>query len=377
MTGLADASPTPAPLAAEAVSALRAYLDSHWQTPEAYIVGVFQTRDVVLLAEDHAIRHNLQLVHRLIPLLHQAGVTNLGMEFGASEDQAALDQLVTADSYDADQARRLMFNYNVGWAFKEYLDVYRAAWAFNQTLPAPAPPFRILNLSYQYNWSGAPTVRTPANARQIYPLGPVDAYRAERVRGEVLDRGEKILILTGTPHAFTHYQLPFFDFNAPGFVRWENRNLGQLLYQQFPERVFCILLHQPFASRWQGGAARVYPARGAIDQVMAVHADRRVGFDLRDSPFGALPDRSFYASGHDDFRLRQLADGYVYERQFSEYEGCTVDEAFLTEANWPEAQRQFPDPDWHPRPATLAEYWAQIRQYVNIASRYRSLQIGD
>lgn len=373
MTRLADHSQTPAPLAVEAVNALRAYLDTHWQTPEAYIVSAFQTRDVVLLAEDHGIRHNLQLVHRLIPLLHQVGVTNLGMEFGASEDQAALDQLVTAQTYDEDQARRLMFNYNVGWAFQEYLDIYRTAWAFNRTLPAAAPRFRILNLSYKFNWAAAPTVRTPANARQIYRHGPVDAYRAERTCREVLDRGEKILILTGTPHAFTHYPLPIFDFNAPGFVRWEKRNLGQLLYQQFPERVFCILLHQPFASRWQGGAAQVYPARGAIDQVMAEYADKRVGFDLRDSPFGALPDDSFYASGHDDFRLRQLADGYVYERPLPHYEGCTLDEAFLTEANWPEAQRQFPDPDWHPRPETLADYWAQIRSYVDIANRYRSL----
>jgi hypothetical protein len=63
----------------------------------------------------------------------------------------------------------------------------------------------------------------------------------------------------------------------------------------------------------------------------------------------------------------------VYERPFAEYEGCTVDEAFLTEANWPEAQRRFPDPDWHPRPNSLAEYWAQIRAFVNIRQRYRDL----
>ena len=48
----------------------------------------------MLLAEDHGIRHNLKLVHALIPWLYQAGVYTLGMEFGASEDQADLDQLV-------------------------------------------------------------------------------------------------------------------------------------------------------------------------------------------------------------------------------------------------------------------------------------------
>lgn len=364
----------PAPLSSEAVAHLKAYLTAHWQTPEQYIVGIFKTRDVVLLAEDHCIRHNLDLVHALIPWLYRAGVYNLGMEFGASEDQAALDQLVTGEHYDDNIARRLMFNYNVGWAFKEYLDVYRTAWAFNRTLANSARKFRILNLSYKYDWVKAPTVRTPENARQIYLQGPVDAYRAELIRREILDKSEKILILTGTPHSFTFYRIPIYDFNANGFVRFEDRNLGQRLYQQAPDQIYCILLHQAFDSKWQGGVERVFPAQGAIDQVMAGYTDKRVGFNLRGTPFGDLIEDSYYASGYVDFRLGQLADGYVYERPLTEFEGCTLDEAFLTEANWSEAQRQFPDPDWHRRPETVAEYWSQIRRYADIPRRYQALR---
>jgi hypothetical protein len=364
----------PFPLSAEAVALLRAYLTTHWQAPEQYIVSLFKTRDVVLLAEDHAIRHNLHLAHALVPLLYQAGVHNLGMEFGASEDQAALDHLVTAERYDENIARRLMFNYNVGWAFQEYLDVYRAAWTFNRTLPSGARRFRILNLSYQYQWAEAPVVRTPENARTIYPRGPIDAYRAERTWREVLDRGEKILILTGTPHAFTRYRIPLYDFNAESFVRFEDRNLGQRLYQQAPDRVACVMLHQAFPSQWQGSAELVFPAQGAIDQVLDVFVDKRVGFDLSGTPFGELLEASYYATGYDDFRLSHLADGYVYERPFAEYEGCTLDEAFVNETNWPEVQRQYPDPDWHPRPETMAEYWAQVRAYANIPYRYRTVR---
>ena len=361
-------------LIADEVTRLRAYLLDHWQAPEQYIVGLFRTRDVVLLAEDHAIRHNLMLAQSLIPVLYAADVANFGMEFGAVEDQAALDALVTGERYDEEIARRLMFNYNTGWAFREYMDIYRAAWMFNRTLPPNARTFRVLNLSYRYDWTDAPVVRTPENARHIYHRGPVDVFRAEVVRREVLDRGEKILILTGTPHAFTSYRIPFYDFNAPDFVRWEDRNLGQLLYKLAPDRVACVLLHQAFSSRLHGGARRVYPARGAIDQVMAGLSDRRVGLDLAGSPFGGLPDDSYYATGYEDFRLGRLADGYVYDRPFAEFESCTLDEAFLTDNNWPEAQRQFPDPDWHPRPATLEEYWAQIRAYADVPSRYAALR---
>jgi hypothetical protein len=361
-------------LSRQVAASLRDYLTAHWRSPEAYLVDLFQARDVVLLGEEHTIRHNLDLAHRLIPLLYAAGIYNFGMEFGAYEDQAALDALVTADHYDADLARRLMFNYNVGWAFQEYMDVYRVAWTLNRSLPPDARPFRVLNLSYKFNWADAPVVRTPENAARIYHQGPVDAFRAEIVRREILDKGEKILILTGTPHAFTRYRIPAYDYNAPNFVRFEDRNLGQLLYRMAPERVSCVLTHQPFYSKWQGGAQRVLPAHGIIDAVMTNFADKRAGFDLTDSPFGDLPDDSYYASGYADFRLRDLADGYIYDRPFAQFEGCTLDPSFLTEENWPEAQRQFPDPDWHRRPQSLDEYWAQIRAYNDMAGRYGDLR---
>jgi hypothetical protein len=69
-----------------------------------------------------------------------------------------------------------------------------------------------------------------------------------------------------------------------------------------------------------------------------------------------------------------MADGYIYERPFNEFEGCTVDEGFITDANWAEAQRQSPDPDWHRPPATRAEYWAGVRGYVDMVSRFRAVR---
>src|SRR5699024_1485833 len=102
---------------------------------------------------------------RLIPKLYKAGVYNLGMEFGASENQETLDSLLTAPSYDKEIAREVMYSYNVGWAYQEYQDIYQAAWKFNENLPEGKKPFRILNLSYQYDWSNFnhDDVRTPNN----------------------------------------------------------------------------------------------------------------------------------------------------------------------------------------------------------------------
>ena len=361
------------PLSAEEVALLVRYLETHKRTPEAYITGQFAHHDVVLLAVDNGVKHNLELVHRLIPLLHDAGVCALGMEFGASEDQAALDALVTAPEYDEDLARRLMVNYNVGWAYVEYMDVYRKAWEFNRSLAIGEQPFRVLNLSYRFDWRDFNGIKTPKNIAKVFHKGPVDRFRAGVVKREILDRREKILILTGTIHAFTRYAMPVFDTNAEGFVRLDDRNLGNLLYRESPERVCTILLHQPFFSATGGFAELVPPANGAVEQVMTALGDKRIGFDLAGSPLGQLADFSFYATGHAHLHLDELADGYVYERPFAKFEGCTVDERFFTESNWPEAQRQFPDPDMHPRPASPVEYLERIRTFVDFRKRYQGV----
>ena len=57
-----------------ALSDCTRYLRDQWRTPEQYVLDTFARRDIVLLAEDHAIRHNLLLVQRLIPLLPAVGV---------------------------------------------------------------------------------------------------------------------------------------------------------------------------------------------------------------------------------------------------------------------------------------------------------------
>lgn len=369
--------PHPEPLPPAEVETLRHYLQSRWQTPEAYVIAAFESHDVVLLAEDHALRHKVLLAQTLIPALHAAGVYVLGMEFGASEDQAALDALVgvcgSPSTYDEATARALMFNYNTRWAYHEYMDIYRAAWAFNRSRPAGTRPFRILNLSYRFDWHEAGLVQTPESARNVFGQGGIELYRAALIRREVLEKGDKIVVLTGTIHAFTRYAIARFAPTEPDFLRFERGYMGQILYEQAPDRVFTVLLHQPFASRRDGEARLVYPAGGAIDQIMAGFADQRAGFDLVGTPLGDVPDDSYYATGYSDFRLSSLADGYIYEMPFHQFAGCTIDEQFMTADNWQEARANFPDPHWHPRPATPDDYWRQVRDYVDIARRYDRL----
>ena len=287
------------------VSDAAAWLARHGQAPSDYVLRQFAHADVVLLGEDHRVRENVEFVRSIIPRLYRAGVRVIGMEFGAAEDQAGLDALVTGTNYDPDDARRIMFGYDTSWPYREYTDIYRSVWEFNRTLPDGAPRLRILNLSYRYDWSAAGPVMTPARAARIYHRGPVDRFRAARIASEVFDCREKMLALVGTIHAVTSFRWPVYDYSASGFVRTESAHLGNILSSNYPGRVRTILLHQPFPDRLDGGARLVQPAGGLIEAITRGPA----GFDLRESPMGVLPDRSFLAGAEKSIPLSAIADG--------------------------------------------------------------------
>jgi len=358
------------------IKKLTHYLENHWETPEQYILNKFKKYDIIFLSENHAIKHNLILCQNIIPQLYKAGVYNFGMEFGASEDQKRLDSLVTAPEYNEDIARRIMFNYNVGWAFKEYMDIYKAAWKLNNSLPPQATKFRIINLSYKYKWTACDAknfgIKTPETVRRIFYKGGTEEHRAQQVKKEIIDKKEKILILTGGLHAFTKYHQPEYDYYAKDFYRLNNRSLGNLVYKMVPDKVFTILLHFPFESKTK--ANLLLPAKGKIDEALSYFENKRVAFDLKNTPFGELKDTSYFSIGYPNFCLGEMADGYIYEKPFDEYEGCTLDERFFTIQNWDDISKQYPDQDRFMKPQNLDEYISNIKKYLDMKERYKKLK---
>ena len=68
------------------VDTLQSYLAEHYQTPEDYVISKFADHDIVFLGERHRLKHDVALVQDLIPLLHDAGVYHLGIEFARWAD---------------------------------------------------------------------------------------------------------------------------------------------------------------------------------------------------------------------------------------------------------------------------------------------------
>jgi hypothetical protein len=346
------------------------YLSNNKMSPQEYIASKFKSKDIILLSEEHRVKENLELVKSLIPVLYKNGVYTIGMEFGASENQKSLDSLILAPEYNEDLARKLMFNYNSGWVFKEYTDLYKAAWLFNKTVSKSAKKFRILNLSYRYNWSSFSGYRTPEKMKKVFYKGNTEAYRFGIVEKEVIAKAEKILILTGDIHAFTRYRFPVYDFLGSDFVRLENGYFGNLLYDKYPQRVYSILLHKPFMNLPDAKPELVSPANGAIETIMQKLNNEPIGFDLVNTPVGKLREDSYYSLGYKKFTLADFYDGYVFLKPIKQLSGCEIDTAFLTEKNWEQAKENVTDPDWRPRPKSLDEYWKQILEYADVPKKY-------
>jgi hypothetical protein len=357
------------------VSAALRYLQTYGKPPADYVTDQFKTHDVVILAEDHAIQQNLDFVAGLIPVLYAQGVRNIGMEFGASEMQSRLDSLLSANRYNEQQARDMMFYYNVGWAYRAYADIYRAAWQFNQTLPKGAPRFRVLNLSYQYDWSAyRGGQRTPENMSRVFYKGTPDKYRAEIVAREVMDKHQKVLMLVGLVHGYTKYKPCHLDFSSDNFCACDDNLLGNRLYKMFSDRVCSIVLHQAFQNMPNQAPYLVAPAGGLLDTLMRRNGNLPLGFDLGDTPPGRLPDRSAHALGYSNFTVGQIADGYIFLVPFDSMQGCAIDEHFFDGKTWEEIKHQMPDPDWRGNVASLEEFWKQIRGFVDMDLRYKELR---
>nr|WP_319265079.1 hypothetical protein [uncultured Draconibacterium sp.] len=347
----------PVKIKASSENELFNFLEREGRPPGQYLIEKFNDHDVILLAEEHMIKENLQFIQGIIPELYKAGVYNLGMEFGASEDQQLLDSLVTAEEYDERLARKIMFNYNVAWPYVEYMDVYRHAWMLNKSLPEGARKFRILNISYQFDWSEFKGERSPENMKKVFHKGGHEKYRAQIIEKEVLVKNEKILVLTGTNHAFTHYKEPVFNYLAEDYCRFENGNMGNLLYEKYQERIYSVVIHQYFRNQINKEPRLLSPGNGLVEELLCKNGNSPLGFDLKETPLGEIADSSYYSMGYTDFTLQNIFDGYIFLKPINQLKGCTVDSKFLEDRNWKNVVDQFPDPDWHGRPDSISDYW--------------------
>lgn len=318
------------------------YLKRNGAPPVDYVVGKFSDHDVVILGEIHEVREYLEFVSDLIPALyHRAGVRCLATEFLRHRNTALANRIVTRPEYDEAAVVELYRDYVGIWGFREYMDVFKAIWALNNSLPPEAEKFRVVGLDgelEEYDVLSAPEQQREELMQKLWER---DEYMAGVFVREALQQGGKALLHTGYMHSFLRYRLPVL---ADGELTGEMEpRLGGLLSQEYGDRVFQVCLHQWHFSPelFSGGRPTPRPVLGGlVEKAMAANGGQPLGFDVEGSPFANLRDRkSCYFAYQDGVVFVDLAQGYVFIKPVKELTSrCTWVKGFIVEGNFEKAR---------------------------------------
>lgn len=342
---------TETPLSDALKSSLATYVAAHHQTPEEYIVSKFKDHDVVYAGEGHMIKQEVELLARVIPKLYQAGIYDLAFEMGLSAEQADIDKLVNAPTYDNTKALTLLFHWDPqsGWAFQEYANVYRAAWEVNHGLPKGAPHFRIVGIDYRPDWSLVKPEddvlsrltrwKAWAGSNQITR----NVTMADLILRELVAKKRKVLVYGGSGHTAL---VPTLDKREETGMRF---SAAYLIRRQIGERITSVRLVVNRA-----GDSRTFPAIDAV--LAAVRAKyRTVGFDLKGSPLGDLPLPEALASrlvtGKSSATYADEVEGIVHVDE--DAQAVTLAPGFLTAPLVAEAKRD----GWLPNVPSITLEW--------------------
>lgn len=308
------------------------YLKEYSKTPVEYVVGKFKDHDIVILGEMHEQKENLELVRDLIePLYHEAGVKCFAMETLKSKNIALVNRLVTSVEYDQQLALRIFRDQGwPTWGFKEYMDVIKAIWELNNKLPSKAQKVKVVPLSS--DWDAYDIVSgawTEADEKAH------DNHMAQILSSEVLEEGEKALVLIGYNHSFTHYKQPRVKDGK--LVGESHARFGCILYKKYGDRIFQICLHLRQSKLTK--SSELCTLVGFIETMLSLNGNQPVGFDIENSPFAQLRDRdNYYFAYQKDVLFSDIAQGYIFLKPLNKLSRVTWVNGFIDESNFERAK---------------------------------------
>ncbi len=340
---------TPAELAT-----LQKSLKENARPPSDYITGLFDRHQIVFLGEMGEIREQAEFVANLIPALYRSGVHILGIEYALSADQQKIDEVLTAPHYDEKAVEKILFDRMVLWGFKEYADIFHAAWKLNSGLPDGAQPFRILGLNvrqeYQYlqNQNDA---TNPKVVKKVFANGVPDVRMADTIEKEIVGPGRKALIYTTIQHSFTRFRYREYEKKTHTVGIEDARSAGNIIRAAIGDGAITVLMHSPWPN--PGGPGGMgYPVGGKLDLLLKSlpESEQSAGITVTGTPFGALAVKNqAYSAGYDSLTLGDMTTGYLFLGPIASYHPVTPIPDFIDAENLAVAVRDFPGPSINPK----------------------------
>ncbi len=299
------------------------------------VIDAFKTSDVVLIGENHFIGEHVNFISELIPKLHKNGIYVLYSEFISVDYTKQIEELINAEYFDEDKAKNLLLLNLWDWPYREYMEIYRAAWALNKTL-VDEPKFRIIGLDKAHNYSAIQSPddwNNPEN-RKAFFVEWEDAW-ARRVIDNTVNKGEKALVYCGINHALTYYNQPILK-DGEFFRMAERDRVGQYLYNELGDKCTFLSFHIPWDSK-DGETENIEnPLNGLLDQLVDSldQEHKKYGFYTRTSKLGKIVDTThYYSRGYPNFNLSMLCDGYLVVSPICDLNICEFIPNFIDSSN--------------------------------------------
>ena len=331
----------------DTVEILAGFMDTSHKSPEEFLVDHLEQHEIVFLGEYSQIKQQVEVLQRVIPVLHKSGITNVGIDFALYSDQKEIDRIISADEYDEEAVKQILFNRMVIWGFQEYADVFKAVWKLNREIESEGEPFRIVGLNVQQNWQFVESERDiskPEIVAKVFEEGIPDEYMADVIRREFINRDKKALIYMGMQHAFTDFVAIQYQENAEKNQLGETRRTRNIIHDLIGDRASTVLMHSPWPYK-RAQLLAVFPANGVFEglfeelpQEMHNAGFRIDGTELDDFAAG----RSDFAYKYDGLKLKDMCDGYILVGPIGEYAMVTPILEFINEGNIEQANFNFP-----------------------------------
>jgi hypothetical protein len=310
-----------------------AYLKANGKPPIEYVVDKFKQHNIVILGEGHRIRETCEFISDLIePLYYQAGIRHIAMEFLKYKNTSLANQLVTGETYDEELALDLFRNYGEIWGYQEYMDILRAVWQVNHTLPPKAEKFIVIGLDSDWDIN---VLRTGQSLWKLpgtfCRMAKRDKFMAKVLDWKVLKKGQKALVHIGGHHDFTRYRQPLTKNGK--LIAEASPRFGCILYEKYKDKIFQIMLHRRHSRSDEGKSQP--PLVVFLEDVLAINGNMPVGFDIESTPFTPLRDSKNYLFAYQNYVVfSDIAQGYIFLKPLKKLNSVSWADGFINEENF-------------------------------------------